>query len=163
MPVFSARMHCPSKISADNVQIERNASNMGRAAAALGNPPSPMLGAIARPARGDASQEGQHAGHSIAGLRTFSRGSHSLQGPLAAPTLCHALYRTRARIPSGVYERARHFSAANSNAASDWHKNSNSACRLIIYTFDFCARVGKTRLLKKNENCTQNKKPPTRR
>ena len=37
MPVFSARMHCPSKISADNVQIERNASNIGRAAAALGN------------------------------------------------------------------------------------------------------------------------------
>ena len=43
MPVFSARMHCPSKISADNVQIERNASNMGRAAAALGNSSLPHV------------------------------------------------------------------------------------------------------------------------
>ena len=41
MPVFSAHMHCPSKISADNVQIERNASNTGRAAAALSC--SPLL------------------------------------------------------------------------------------------------------------------------
>ena len=43
MPVFSARMNCPSKISDDNVQIERNASNMGRAAAALGNSSLPHV------------------------------------------------------------------------------------------------------------------------
>ena len=102
MPVFSARMHCPSKISADNVQIERNASNMGRAAAALGNPPSPMLGAIARPARGDASQEGQHA-------RSQHRGSAHVfprQPQLAGPAgRTHAL--SRAISHQGTYPQRR--------------------------------------------------------
>ena len=102
MPVFSARMHCPSKISADKCTDRTEYLHHGARGGGFGQSPSPMLGVIARPARGDASQEDQHARSQHRGSAHVFPRQPQLVGP-AGHT--HAL--SRAISHQGTYPQRR--------------------------------------------------------